>query len=201
MTAVTKLKRVVTMRPGGTPAVEVPAMWDENGLPWVAIADMTKAPTVVQTSRRVSVAGIAAKSLPTGKPGTLLFAMYASVGAVSTLGVEATWNQAILGIEPRGDLADIRFVRFWLEHLKPDLLSLTRSNTQDNLNADQVGNLPFPLVSLAEQRAIADYLDGETARIGALIATQRQMVELLEERRQALVTTAVTGHADIPGTA
>ena len=42
--------------------------------------------------------------------------------------------------------------------------------------------------TFASQRAIADYLDRETARIDALIEAKRRMVELLEERRRACVT-------------
>jgi type I restriction enzyme S subunit len=192
VSAMTKLKRAVVMRSGGTPAVDDPAMWDPAGLPWVSITDMTRQPIVDQTSRRVSEAGVAAKALPVGKPGTLLFAMYASVGAVAVLGTEASWNQAILGLEPKPGLADPRFARYWLEHLKPDLLALTRSNTQDNLNAEQVGNLPFPLIGCAAQAAIADFLDHETERIDGLISARRRMIGLLEERFDAAVFRGIT---------
>ena len=133
----TKLKRAVVMRAGGTPSVDDASMWDDNGLPWVSIADMSVAPTVVQTDRQVSSAGVTAKRLPVGEAGTLLFAMYASVGAVAVLGVRASWNQAILGIQPRPDRADATFTRYWLEYLKPELTAITRSNTQDNLNLKQ----------------------------------------------------------------
>jgi type I restriction enzyme, S subunit len=173
------------MRAGGTPVVDDPSMWDEDGLPWVAIADMTQPGAVVETNRSVSPEGIAGKSLPIGRPGTLLFAMYASVGAVNVLGTEASWNQAILGLEPLPGLADTRFTRYWLEHLQPDLSALTRSNTQDNLNAEQVGNLPFPLLDLSSQRRIADYLDREAARINALMEARRRMMALLKERDRA----------------
>jgi len=153
-------------------------MWSETGVPWVAIGDMTRSSVVVETDRSVSSAGIVDKRLPIGQSGTLLFAMYASLGAIAVLGIEASWNQAILGIEPLGDETDLRFVRYWLEHLRPGLTALARSNTQDNLNAEQVGSLPFPVMSVAQQAAIADFLDGETARIDALIAKKRRMVEL-----------------------
>ena len=43
----------------------------------------------------------------------------------------------------------------------------------------------FPLPTLDEQRAIADYLDAETARIDALIAKKQQLIHLLEERLEA----------------
>lgn len=174
------------MRAGGTPAVDDPSMWDEDGLPWVTIADMSSGLAVTGTARRVSSTGIASKSLPIGRPGTSLFAMYASVGTVGVLGVKASWNQAILGIEPRPGVADAAFIRYWLEHLKSNIGAIARSNTQDNLNAEQVGNLPFPMVSLRVQQTVADYLDRETALIDALIAAKLRMVELLEEQRRSL---------------
>jgi type I restriction enzyme S subunit len=48
--------------------------------------------------------------------------------------------------------------------------------------------------SLRDQRAIADYLDAETARIDALIEKRRRMIELLEEWSNSLMTRAVLGH-------
>ena len=53
-----------------------------------------------------------------------------------------------------------------------------------------------PIPSLATQRAIADYLDRETARIDALIAAKRRMAELLEERWQGFLETKIRALAD-----
>ena len=63
---------------------------------------------------------------------------------------------------------------------------MARSNTQDNLNAEQVANLGFPVLSVGTQRAIADYLDTETSRIDTLITKKRRMIELLSERKRLL---------------
>ena len=52
---------------------------------------------------------------------------------------------------------------------------------------------PFP-----QQRAIADYLDRETTRLDALVAAKERVLKLLEEKRQALITQAVTRGID-PG--
>ncbi len=55
-----------------------------------------------------------------------------------------------------------------------------------------IGNLPVPLPSGPEQRVIADFLDRETARIDALIAKQERLIELLGEKRKAMISHAVT---------
>ena len=50
---------------------------------------------------------------------------------------------------------------------------------------------------LDEQRAIAAFLDRETAKIDALVAEQRRAIDLLLERRTALISAAVTGQIDV----
>jgi type I restriction enzyme S subunit len=59
-----------------------------------------------------------------------------------------------------------------------------------------LGSLPIPAPPPAEQRAIADFLDRETAKIDALIATQERLIALLDEKRQATITHAVTKGLD-----
>ena len=159
----------------------------------MAIGDMTSQRAVRQTERHVTAEGIASKRLPVGKEGTVLFAMYASVGTVSILDIEASWNQAILGMEPIPSLADRQFLFYWLLSLRPHLREFFRSNTQDNLNADQVGNLPYPVLTVEQQRAIADFLDAETARIDALIAKKRRLATKLGERRLSTMLRGVSG--------
>ena len=58
-------------------------------------------------------------------------------------------------------------------------------------------NLVHPLPPLHEQRAIADFLIHETARIDALITKVRDAIDRLKELRQALISAAVTGKIDV----
>jgi len=60
------------------------------------------------------------------------------------------------------------------------------------INAPEIGNICVPIPSLEEQRAIAAFLDRETARIDALIEKKRRQIELLQEKRSALISHAVT---------
>lgn len=192
---VVPLKRLATLRSGGTPTVDDPSYWADDGVPWVSIGDMSTVDVIRTTARTVSAAGMRATRLTPGAPGTVLFAMYASVGAVATLGVTATWNQALLGVTAREGLADSRFLRYSLLSLRGSLGALTRSNTQDNLNADQVGNLPIAKLPLADQRAIADFLDAELSHIDALISQKRTQRRVLVERRDAVTEWSVVDAA------
>ncbi len=64
------------------------------------------------------------------------------------------------------------------------------------INASEVVALPIPFPPLPEQQAIADYLDAETQRIDTLIAELREMIRLLKEKRQALISHCVTKGLD-----
>ena len=60
------------------------------------------------------------------------------------------------------------------------------------VNASDLSDIPIHLPSATAQRAVADYLDRETVRLDALVAAKEQGLELLAEKRQALITHAVT---------
>ena len=119
--------------------------------------------------------------------------MYASLGQIAETALEACWNQAILGVLPRPDYFDGRFLKYALIASRPVLRGQARSNTQANLNAEQVANIRIPRPPLDEQRRIAALLDEETARLDALIRRKLQVSDLLQQKRAAVSRAAVSG--------
>jgi len=193
---------VATTIAGGTPSTSNSSYWcrdDEEGHPWVTIGDMSSTPVVTTTEKQVTEAGIGAARLSVGEPGTILFAMYgATLGAVSRLGLTASWNQAILGIFPDESVVSPDFLESSLIASKKHLVTLHRGNTQNNLNAEQVKSLRIPLPPVAEQHRIAAEIDHETAEIDSMLKDITALRDLLAERRAALISAAVTGQIDIP---
>jgi len=76
------------------------------------------------------------------------------------------------------------------------ILSLISGAAQPGLNSSFINNTIFPHPPLSEQRAIADFLDYHTARIDALIEKQERLIDLLQEKRNALIAQAVTKGLD-----
>lgn len=68
--------------------------------------------------------------------------------------------------------------------------------TRFAIGAEAIATSVFAIPSVAEQRAIATFLDRETARIDALVAKKERLITLLQERRTALITRAVTKGLD-----
>lgn len=98
-------------------------------------------------------------------------------------------------VDPSCTASDIRWSFYALNAI--DLDSLGQDVGVPGLNRDQAYSQRIPLPSSKVQRAIADYLDAEIARIDTLISKARGLIELLDERRAANVGMAVVaGHGN-----
>jgi len=86
------------------------------------------------------------------------------------------------------------FLRYWMSTMKDKgfIDVLCNKSTIAHFTAEKVGAVPVPLPPLVEQLSIATFLDRETAKIDALIAEQQRLIELLQEKRQAVISHAVT---------
>nr|WP_211340407.1 hypothetical protein [Prosthecochloris vibrioformis] len=84
--------------------------------------------------------------------------------------------------------------------LEPMLLRLdsaSKDSAVPGLAREDAYESKLPVPPLPEQAAIADFLDRETGRIDVLVAKKRRLIELLKEKRTALITAAVTGKIDV----
>ena len=68
---------------------------------------------------------------------------------------------------------------------------------QEHYNTGTLSNLRVPSIPTHEQRAIAAFLDHETAQIDALVSKVREAIDRLKELRTALISAAVTGKIDV----
>lgn len=102
----------------------------------------------------------------------------------------------LLVMEPRA--TDARFLRYVC--LSRDFVDAVDASTFGSKmpRADWgfIGNMPIPVPGATKQRAIADYLDRETARLDALVAAKERVLGLLAEKRRAVITRAVTRGLD-----
>ncbi|MGI2909125.1 restriction endonuclease subunit S [Tolypothrix sp. VBCCA 56010] len=82
---------------------------------------------------------------------------------------------------------------WWALHLaRTQLAYETTGSTYEAVTSEDVANLLILFPSLDNQKAIANYLDRETAKIDTLISAKERLLDLLTEKRRALITHAVT---------
>lgn len=85
---------------------------------------------------------------------------------------------------------NLNWVYYWMHSL--DLGELANPGAVPSINEGQIREIRVPVPPPEEQYAIAAYLDRETARIDALIEKKQRQIELLQEKRAALISHAVT---------
>jgi type I restriction enzyme S subunit len=71
-----------------------------------------------------------------------------------------------------------------------------RGSTVMHVYPDELREVVIPVPPVAEQQLISDFLDRETARLDAMVAAKQRMLDLLDEKRKAIIATAVTRGLD-----
>ena len=126
--------------------------------------------------------------------GDILMSVRAPVGAINVADQSYGLGRGLCAIRTHPD--SMRFVYWAIVSRKWHLDSVATGSTYDAVSATDVGELLVPSLPRMRQRAIASFLDRETAKIDTLIAKKQKLNELLTEQRMALITQAVTKGLD-----
>ena len=184
---VKRLGELAEMGSGGTPLSSVAAYYDGD-IPWVSISDMTNGGKIIDgTERNLTALGFANSAAQMFPAGTVLYAMYASLGECSVAGRPLCTSQAILGIQTKSKL-DAEFLYYYLMSLKTIVKTLGQQGTQSNLNKGMVQDFRLSLPSVAEQTAIAAVLSDFDAEITALEARRDKTRDLKQAMMQELLS-------------
>jgi type I restriction enzyme S subunit len=162
-------------------------------VPWVRIEDFDgKYLFGSKSGQGVSEATIQAMPLRLFPRDTVVCSCSCTMGTTAIVREALVTNQTFIGLLPRTANLSSEFLYYALQGHRERLTATATGAIQSYLSRDDFRSLRLPIPPLATQRAIADYLDCETARIDALVATKRRMVDLLEERRVATIARLVT---------
>lgn len=131
--------------------------------------------------------------------GDLIFCRNASVGAVGYVGSNERpfcMGQDVCIIRPQ---TKARFMHYQLTGLvvRNQIEALLVGATIRRANVEEIRGLVVTWPPADEQAAIADFLERETARLDALTNEAARATALLQERRTALISAAVTGQIDV----
>ncbi len=85
-----------------------------------------------------------------------------------------------------------RYIRWLLHEFDVSHMKTLGAGVRQTINYSDIGNSYFCAPTETEQEAISTFLDHETAKIDALIEKQQRLIELLKEKRQAVISHAVT---------
>lgn len=181
---------------GSTPKSDIEEFWDGD-IPWATPADLRYSgiPILVKTQRTITEEGLASCGTTLVPEGSVLLSTRAPVGSLAIAGTRLCTNQGCKSLVAIRD-ANTRFLAYVLSICTTVLESRAKGTTFLELSGDELGAFKCPLPSKGEQDAIASFLDRETGKIDALVSEQERLIELLREKRQAVISHAVTKGLD-----
>lgn len=134
------------------------------------------------------------------KIGDILFTTEAPLGNVALVDREdIALAQRIIRFRMRRDFFHSRFTLYAMlaDYFQSQLKSLSTGSTAEGLKASKLSVLRLIAPPVAEQQAIAAFLDAECGQMDGLLETTGMAIERLIEYRQSLITSAVTGKIDV----
>jgi|WetSurMetagenome_2_1015567.scaffolds.fasta_scaffold07382_2 type I restriction enzyme, S subunit len=189
--ALSRLGDIVETTSGGTPSRNNLGYYSGK-IPWVKSGEL-KYNTILTTEESITEDAIKRSSAKLFPKGTLLVALYgATVGKLAFLGMEAATNQAVCGIfqEPYYDL---NFLYYFLMLKRPDLVDQSTGGAQPNISQTILNNLPIPLCSLEEQKAVVCQIDHLFSLNDALENTLTKNIAQSDTLKESLLQKAFEG--------
>lgn len=184
----TKIKHVIQFQTGWTPPTGNAASYEGDNL-WANISDLGEK-WITDTSKCISDEAVSKAQISISPKGSLMFSFKLSIGQVSFAGQDMYTNEAIATFLPSSAIflgyAYYAFPLFLVQNASENIYGAKL------LNQELIRAASLVLPNETEQQTIAAFLDRETGKIDALIAEQQRLVELLAEKRQAVISHAVT---------
>ena len=194
------LRFLVDLTIGGTPDTGNPEYWDGE-IPWVSPKDM-KQEEITDTKDHVSEMALSESTLRLIEPGAVLIVVRGMIlnhsFPVALNRRQVTINQDMKALRCRQGLTP-HYLRDFFRGFEDHTVSLADFSTHETrkLDTEVLGRLEIPLPPLSEQQQIKIYIDEATSRLDSLHSATRSSMDLLKERRAALIAASVTGRIDI----
>lgn len=185
-----QLDEIALVQSGGTPPRGNKNYWNGE-IPWIKISDI-KELYVNEASEFISSEGLENSSARIFPKGTILFTIFATIGRIGILNIDAATNQAIAGITPN-NLVNHKYITFALIDLSNSILEQGKGVAQKNINQAILKSTKIPLPPLPEQNRIVAKLDLLFGQLEAIKAGMEKIPVLLKEFRQQVLSQAVSG--------
>ena len=192
------LRRLVrAVKTGTTPPTEELARLSDGPIPWYSPGDVSEWLQLTAPVRTLKADVISEGWVPKFPPeSTLIIGIGATAGKIAFLDHFASGNQQMTCLVP-GSRVVPRFLSWQLLARRDEIVATAPFTTLPIINNEFVRSLSMVIPPITKQLEIAGHLDIEARRAQALAECAEKQATLLQERRQALITAAVTGQLDI----
>ena len=188
----TTIGNVADTTSGGTPLRSHPEYYGGN-IPWLKSGELRDG-IIRDAEETITDAGLKNSSAKYFSKDTVVVALYgATVGRTGILGFDATTNQAICGISPRNNSFFSKYMFYWLQSQRQNLVNQSAGGAQPNISQGIIRNLPFPLSPLPEQKRIVAKIEELFTQLEAGTAALKRVRAGLKRHKASVLKAAVEG--------
>jgi type I restriction enzyme S subunit len=198
-----KLTLLAMLGSGHTPSRSHPEWWVDCTIPWITTGEVAQMRSdhieyILETREKISALGMANSSAVLHPAGTVVLCRTAaSAGYSAIMATDMAVSQDIV-TWTCGERLRPRYLLLCLRAMRRDLLDrLATGSTHKTIYMPDIESIRIPVPPLSEQDAIVDEVWRRLSAIDELADNLTGQVELLRERRQALITTAVSGELGV----
>ena len=174
---------------GGTPK-RTESSYFGGEIPWAVIGDLNDG-VVSDTASTITAAGLENSTAKWAEPGSVLVAMYGSIGKLGIAGRRVTTNQAIAFTDPRP--VEPKYLYYFMTWQRPALFRLGKGATQMNISQTVLKEFPFLLAGQVEQRSIVAELDKQFSRLDKAAANLERVKAKLKRYKASVIKAAIDG--------
>ncbi len=174
---------------GGTPKRGEPSYYGGK-IPWIVIGDLTDG-VVCQSETTITEEGLKNSSAKWVEPGSILLAMYGSIGKLGIAGCRLTTNQAIAFTLP--DPVDRKYLFYYLLFMRHDLANLGKGATQKNISQTVIKSFPFVLAPPVQQKRVVAEIEKQFSRLDEGVDNLKRVQANLKRYKAAVLKAAVEG--------
>ena len=179
------MPEVVKWGSGGTPKATVREYYENGGIPWLIIGDLNDS-IVTSSATKITELGLQNSSAKIIEEGTLMVAMYGSIGKLGITGMRCCTNQAIAYAKELHGVTT-KYMVYYMAMIKSELISKGKGGTQKNISQTVLNSLivAYP-PSINEQERIVAKIEELFSDLDNAVETLNDTKTQLEVYRQAV---------------
>jgi len=179
---------VVKWSSGGTPKATEKSYYENGTIPWLIIGDLNDG-VVTTSASKITELGLQNSSAKMIPVGTLLVAMYGSIGKLGITGIECCTNQAIAyAKELKG--VSTKYMYYYMAMMKSELISQGKGGTQKNISQTVLNSLEVLVPPEKEQKRIVNKIEELFSELDSAVETLKKTKEQLAVYRQSVLKEA-----------
>ena len=193
-----KLGNICNIVSGGTPSRSKSQYWDNGNIPWIKIRDI-KSKYIEDSEEFITIEGLNNSSAKLLTKGTVLYTIFATLGEVGILKIDACANQAIAGLTVKDETKILpEYLYYYLKSKKNIVNKLGRGVAQNNINLSMLKEFEIEVIDIVKQNNIIKTLNYVDDIIKFKSLELKQLDELVKARFVELFGDPATNEYNWP---